>query len=396
MERTILHSFFVFITVYGILNGYCFWKLSRWLRLRLPARLAFAAAVVALTFGEVFIKGFQRLEWPWAVRGFALAAYFWMAFLLWFNLLGGLVDGWNIALRLARRVRPAAARWAIPFRPGMAATLGLVGAIMLYSLAEAQWIRVVEVHVRSPRFHGPPLRILQISDVHLGLVERGHRVGEIIGLVERTRPDLLISTGDLLDGSGVNMAPLGKRLAALHPPLGKIAITGNHEFYNGIRKSVAFHEAAGFRMLRGTSATLAGGRLRLAGIDDPTGRRLGGYRPADEAALLGPPRADCFTILLKHQPFLNEGSLGRFDLMLSGHTHQGQILPFGLLLLGAYYPYFTGTHALPEGGVLHVSRGTGTWGPPMRLGAPPEVTLITLEAEANPSSSTRATYRPIQ
>ena len=85
-----------------------------------------------------------------------------------------------------------------------------------------------------------------------------------------------------------------------------------------------------------------------------------------------------FTILLKHRPAIDPGSAGKFDLQLSGHTHHGQIFPFRLLTR-LVYPLLGGDHAVPGGGTLHVNRGTGTWGPPMRFLAPPEITIIDLE-----------------
>jgi predicted MPP superfamily phosphohydrolase len=231
---------------------------------------------------------------------------------------------------------------------------------------------------------GTSLRILQLSDVHLGLIERGRRLDKILGFINQLHPDLILSTGDLVDGCGDHLNHLYERLAAVRPPLGKFAVTGNHEFYVGIDKSVEFHRLAGFRLLRGEAVDVAGGRLRLAGVDDPTEMRFSlnalGKGRTSEPALLGDHHNGAFTILLKHQPAVLPASVGKFDLMLSGHTHRGQIFPFSLVVR-IFFARLAGTYDLGQGSLLHVSRGTGTWGPPMRLFAPPEVTLITITGE---------------
>jgi predicted MPP superfamily phosphohydrolase len=116
------------------------------------------------------------------------------------------------------------------------------------------------------------------------------------------------------------------------------------------------------------------GGLNIAGVDD-RGRRADGEAAANEAALLSSLPGEEFTILLKHRPLVEEGSCGLFDLQLSGHAHNGQIFPFGLVT-GLVFPLQGRTTRLPGGCTVHVSRGSGTWGPPMRLLSPPEVTVV--------------------
>lgn len=376
--HALLHSLIVYSIVYGLMNAYCFWRLSVFIRRR-GTRIALGLVAAILACGGAVEIAFDWLEWTRTERAMRLAAYCWLAAVLWFSLLGGCVEAWNLGLRALARRRPGVRRWMAPTRPAVMAVCALTGVMLAYGAVEARSLRVEEFRIRSPHFRGAPLRILQISDVHLGLIEGERRTRQIIEAIERTRPDLLICTGDLLDGSGEHLRRPHEAFANIKPRLGKIAVLGNHEYYYGIRNSLALHEAAGFRVLRGEAVELDGGRLRLAGLDDPTGMRLGLVeREADAAALLGPPRGDRFTMLLKHRPLPERGAAGKFDLMLSGHTHAGQILPFGLVAW-LEYPFFAGVHQLPGGGVLRISRGTGTWGPPMRVGAPPEATLIMLE-----------------
>jgi predicted MPP superfamily phosphohydrolase len=118
----------------------------------------------------------------------------------------------------------------------------------------------------------------------------------------------------------------------------------------------------------------------MAGVDDPTSKRMGMWSNVDERVPLNGSSNDRFTILLKHQPIVDPRAAGMFDLQLSGHVHRGQIFPFNWLVR-LVYPVRTGLSRLAGGGWLYVSRGTGTCGPPMRVGAPPEITLI----EINPA-----------
>ncbi len=118
-----------------------------------------------------------------------------------------------------------------------------------------------------------------------------------------------------------------------------------------------------------------GGVLNLAGVDDATGIQAGLAPAVDERAILSGLDNRLFTILLRHRPDARSETAGLFDLQLSGHTHKGQIFPFSLLV-GMAFPHLAGDYRLPNGGLLHVSRGTGTWGPPMRFLAPPEITVI--------------------
>ena len=153
-------------------------------------------------------------------------------------------------------------------------------------------------------------------------------------------------------------------------------MTGNHEFYAGIDDAIDFIARAGFILLRGEVATAAG-VIDLAGVDDPTIRRLGLHGGLSDQEVLSLGRGNHFTILLKHQPLVENDAPGAFDLQLSGHTHRGQIFPFSLIT-SRFFPYHSGNFHLEKDALLHVSRGTGTWGPPIRFLSPPEITVIDL------------------
>jgi predicted MPP superfamily phosphohydrolase len=220
------------------------------------------------------------------------------------------------------------------------------------------------------------LTIVQISDIHLGLIVGKKRLERILKKVTEADPDILISTGDLVDGQINKLAGLDEPLRNITPPYGKFAITGNHEYFAGLKAALDFTEKAGFRILRGEAVTIPG-LLNIAGIDDPAGSYYGTGKDVREEELLTNLPPHLFTLLLKHEPDVARESLGCFDLQLSGHTHKGQIFPFNLVTR-IRFPYISGYYSLGKSSKLYVSRGGGTWGPPVRLFATPEVTVIRL------------------
>jgi predicted MPP superfamily phosphohydrolase len=175
----------------------------------------------------------------------------------------------------------------------------------------------------------------------------------------------------MVDAQGDDLDALARRFLDYSPPLGAYAVTGNHERFAGLENSLRFLRNAGFTVLR--DEAVARGGIVLEGEDDPHAQS-GRLKP-DRMAQAG---AGEFVVLLKHQPVVDEGK--RFDLQLSGHIHGGQIYPF-VYLTRMVYGVDAGLTKLPGGRLLYVSRGTGTWGPPLRVLAPPEITLITIESE---------------
>jgi predicted MPP superfamily phosphohydrolase len=258
----------------------------------------------------------------------------------------------------------------------------LTAAVSVYGFVAATRLRIERIVLASPKLPAGdrPLRIALISDVHLGALIGARRLRAIIKKLRELDADVLLSAGDLVDGQADRLNGLAPMLAALQPRHGKFAVTGNHEYFVGLERALAFHERAGFRMLRGTAVDITES-VTLAGVDDPTGQSIGIPANTDEHRLLEDRDQKRYTILIKHQPRLDPRTTGRFDLQLSGHVHRGQIFPFGLLVRLSY-PVATGLTRIAGGGWLYVSRGTGTWGPPMRVMAAPEITLIELRPES--------------
>jgi predicted MPP superfamily phosphohydrolase len=305
--------------------------------------------------------------------------YIWMGILFLFFAMSILLDAYRLLIYIAGRLAGKNLSSLIPPPPYLFVIPLLISfAINAYGYFEAKNIRTEQVTIRTSKISPEVgrLRIVQISDVHIGMIIREKRLEKIVAAVKQAEPDILISTGDLLDGQIDNLMSSAELFRDLQPRYGKFAVTGNHEFFAGIGQALAFHQQAGFLVLRGEALTLAG-LISIAGVDDQTGERFGLYKNINEKALLAKLPKETFTLLLKHRPVFDPESLGLFDLQLSGHTHRGQIYPF-VLLTRLVFPYHSGYYDLPKGSRLYASRGAGTWGPPIRFLAPPEVTVIDL------------------
>lgn len=366
-----------FFLTYGGTHLYFYLKVRRAFGFGAAAAISLALFLVLMVLAPILVRVAEREGLEQTARLLAWTGYSWMGFLFLFFSCSLAFDLWHQALRLAELVSRrelAALRLSPAGAFGVAAAFGLLAAG--YSAFEARTIRTERITVRTPKLPPgvPKLTVVQVSDIHLGLIVRQERVGRMLEAVRRADPDLLVSTGDFVDGQVNDIGPLVEMFAAIRPRYGKYAVTGNHEYYVGLGQALDFTRRAGFRVLRGEGETVAG-ILNLAGVDDPAGKPLGDFRGADERRLLALLPRDRFTLFLKHRPRVDTAALGLFDLQLSGHIHGGQLFPFGLLVRFSY-PFMDGFHRLAGGSTLYVSRGTGTWGPPLRFLAPPEVTVI--------------------
>jgi predicted MPP superfamily phosphohydrolase len=231
--------------------------------------------------------------------------------------------------------------------------------------------------------------VTALSDLHLGAQLGPGWLAERVDQVRRTRPDLVVLLGDVFEGHGDPSRELLEGLSALSAPFGVFAVTGNHESHGGGEAALA---AAGFRVLRGGWAEPRPG-LVVAGVEDlTTVRRAGGNGEERVAgALAGKPPGGA--VLLSHTPWGAVAAAGAgAGLMLSGHTHGGQVWPFGYLT-ALYYPLLDGMYDVGGMKVI-VSRGAGTWGARMRLWRPSQVVRITLRSPSPPPPPTPSSPAP--
>ncbi len=336
----------------------------------------FMAAMIA---APILVRILERYGHDAPARVLSYAGYTWMGVFFLFFSLSVLIDLYRLLLSGAGMIFSLNPGYFMPSaRTAFLVPLFLALAFSLYGYFEALRIRPHEVVIRTPKIPEgfSRLRIVQISDVHLGLIVRQERVDRILQVIRDAEPDILISTGDLVDGQIDSLANLADAFKEVRPRYGKFAVTGNHEFYAGLPQSLEITRRAGFTLLRGEVISIPE-IITIAGIDDPAGKHMGMNPPVQETELLSGLPRDTFTLLLKHQPFVAEEAPGLYDLQLSGHTHNGQIFPFSLIVR-IFFPRVTGLHDLPNGSHLYISQGTGTWGPPIRFLTQPEVTIIDL------------------
>jgi predicted MPP superfamily phosphohydrolase len=241
--------------------------------------------------------------------------------------------------------------------------------------------RVKRVTVRLPG-HAPGLeglRIAQISDIHVGPTIKQDYLQAIVDRVNALQPDIVAITGDLVDGSVAELRPHVAPLAQLRARHGVYFVTGNHEYYSGVHGWVQELRRLGIRVLHNEHVVLqhGGARLVLAGVPDFSGHHFDPEHASDPVAALRGAPADATRVLLAHQPRTAAAAeRAGFHLQLSGHTHGGQFLPWSLLV-PLQQPFTAGLHQLGSLQV-YVSRGTGYWGPPKRLGAPSEISELRL------------------
>jgi predicted MPP superfamily phosphohydrolase len=365
----------VALLIYGSMHLYAFGKVWMAFPHSFGLGLALTLAGFMLTFSPLLVWYMERQSWHGATVAVAWVSYTWMGFLFLFFCIGLAFDlGHLLAAVLGFK-------WPLndvrAFRTVFLLALGALG----YGLVEARQIQIERINITTPKLASGQVTIAQLSDLHLGMMAGDAFLERVMAKLRKLKPDIVVATGDIVDGQGDNLDALAPRFKTYTPPLGSYAVIGNHEHYAGLANSLRFLRSAGFTVLRSESAEAGG--IVLAGVDDPS--TLASGRPArvdsgkaSAAVVSNDIFAKNYIVLLKHQPVV-DGDVP-FDLQLSGHIHGGQIFPF-VYLTRLVYGVHTGLTRLADGRLLYVSRGAGTWGPPIRLFAPPEITLITIESQ---------------
>ena len=263
--------------------------------------------------------------------------------------------------------------WGIIGFTSLLATVGLVQARKRASVINQS----ISIRNLPEKLQG--LRIAQISDLHVGPTIKADYAQMVVDQVNKLNPDLIFFTGDMVDGSVAHLSEDVEPLRKLKARYGKFFVTGNHEYYSGVQQWVAKVEQLGMVNLHNEHRIIdiQGASLAIAGVTDlMAGRMLKSHASDPRKATKGIPE-NIPTILLAHQPGTAEHTDGlSIDLMVCGHTHGGQYMPFNMAV-SKIHRYAAGYYK--RGGMqIYVNRGTGYWGPPLRLGIPTEITLFEL------------------
>lgn len=229
--------------------------------------------------------------------------------------------------------------------------------------------------VNVVKFGSFDFSIVQISDLHIGGLIDQTFVRHAVEKINALEPDIICITGDLIDTSLEYIEPALRELDNLKSKHGIYFILGNHEYFHEPLKIVEFIKTTKMKLLLNDSVTIEALKVNIVGVADLMGYRMH-VLPPDIHRAFGKVNSSYPTILLAHQPkFIEE--LGSYtpELILSGHTHGGQIWPFGYLVK-LQQPFLKGLHTLPNGSSIYVNSGIGFWGPPMRLDSQAEITYI--------------------
>ncbi len=336
----------------------------------------FALGLVGMPYAMMRGHG-RRQEDRSAIIGDTLLGGSWVLF-TWTVLLG-------VPLRIALTVagvgegqdRARIVTWAV---------LAVTALLLAWGYAEARRVpRVRRVEVRLPRLGAglDGLRVALITDTHYGPLDRARWSARVCEKVNALDADLVCHTGDIADGTAERRRAQAAPLGTVRATHARVYVTGNHEYYSEAQGWVDLMDELGWEPLRNRHLLLerGGDTLVVAGVDDVTAESSGlaGHGAHLAGALRGAD-ADHPVLLLAHQPkFVDEAAAGGVDLQLSGHTHGGQIWPFHYLVR-LDQPALAGLTRHGDRTLLYTSRGTGFWGPPFRIFAPSEITLLVLRS----------------
>jgi len=254
----------------------------------------------------------------------------------------------------------------------------LTGIVVGCGAREAGNVRVLKRSLVSSKLTRP-VRLVAVSDLHLGALTLPSRVDDLVALIGAQKPDVLLLVGDIVNDHPEALRPLASKFMALRPPLGTYGVFGNHERYEGDAQSADVFRWAGADLLRNRVVQLPQAGVQILGVDDPG--RVGNITAtlAAEIRSLAPAMDPALvSVLLNHRPQAwREAAIPLgIELMLSGHTHRGQVFPFYYVVRLSYE--FMGGFYEEGGSLLGVSAGAGFWGPPLRVLAPPDILVVDL------------------
>ena len=365
----------IFLALLGSIYGYSGWRLIPYLPP--PAHIGAALALVFLLLTPLLLFRLRsRPHLAWLTDPLAWVAYLGMGFFIVCSTLLILRDIGGLLLDLV-----------YPIDATLNASIDLATFVLTlvmagygcYQARRTPAVRQVDVPIANLPNALVGLRIVQISDLHVGPTIKAPFVERVVARVNELQPDLIVFTGDLADGTVERLATHTASLAELTAPLGLYFCTGNHEYYSGVESWTEQARRLGFDVLvnEGRQIDCGSGRIALAGATDFSAGELVPDHASDPAKALAASDGADVRILLAHQPrSIEAASQANCHLQLSGHTHGGQFVPWKYVV-SLQQPYVAGLHKFRDTWI-YIHRGTGYWGPPLRLGVPSEIAVLTL------------------
>ncbi len=378
MTRTILFILIVTLlfSIYGVANYYIFTRGLHALRPMGSFRTIYTIGFAFLAVSYIASVFLERADIIVLGKPLSWIGSFWIAAFIYFLILVATIDILRLVNHFLHFFPEVIGRdSAVTARVTALSVILIVAAIVVYGFINAQIIRVrtFEFNLAKQAGARKTLNIAMASDIHLSSIINSSRVRHIVDKLNSLSPDIVLLPGDIVDGdlNPVIHQNLGESLRQIRAPLGVYAITGNHEYIGGVEKACEYIVAHGIRMLR-DSTVFVDNSFYIVGREDRSARKR-----KTLAELMENVDKKYPIILMDHQPFhLEEAAVNGIDLQLSGHTHYGQFWPFNHITNMVYelaYGYILkgSTH-------IYVSSGVGTWGPPIRIIADPEIVNIKL------------------
>lgn len=372
---------YIFLTLYTLANVYLYCRI----RSALPARRSIrrmVMVVVAVLYSSYWVAGLGKHLLPYGIiAALRWTGSWWIGFLFYMTIILLLIDLLRVAGRLSHLLPSSFWRPPPPARrAGLLVVIGVVLTLLLTGYLNARNPRVNTLHLRLRPSCGQTTRLnlVFLSDLHLGVMVNGSFLKRAIEQVNSLEPDLVLLVGDTVDMDvrEIDRMGCGKIISRIRANLGVYAVTGNHEYITGVEEAVEYLSRCGITFLRDRAIKIDDS-FYLAGREDLTRWRKRGERKSLRN-VLGGLDPGCPVILLDHQPArIGEAVEEGVDLLLSGHTHNGQLFPLNLII-GALYQVSWGYSRQGETQV-YVTSGAGTWAPPVRIGNIPEIVQIKIE-----------------
>jgi predicted MPP superfamily phosphohydrolase len=365
----------IILIIYFLINTYIINRGQAALKNNDPLRIAFLNVFIFLTIAYPLGRLLQNFVQNFIVDFLLFAGAFYMGMMVYFFFIVLLID----FLRVINSFAPIFPSF-ISNNPEKTAQVTfwcvfifVTGTTIIGHInAMFPRIRNLEIHINKPASQLKELTIAAMSDIHLGTIVRNSTLENLVEKVNGLNPDLILLPGDIVDEdvSSVMEQNMAASLQKLKAPYGVYAITGNHEYFGGVQKSVDYIQEGNVKVLQDTAVKIADA-FYLIGRKDLTGKSFNDPRkPLNE--IMNTVDKNLPLILMDHQPFhLEESQENGIDLQLSGHTHHGQLFPFNLITNKVYEKSWG---YLRKGETqYYVSCGVGTWGPPIRIGNRPEI-----------------------